>query len=82
MLLAWDAALRRRSVVAWCAFRIVCGGLVALGLFAWLAVWFKRNPWAALAMAVGCATNLASELGILSNRPGDPGPGGDGTGDS
>lgn len=71
MLARWDAAIRKRSLVAWWAFRGVCGFLVALGLFAWVGEWFTRNPWLGAAMAAQCVLVLAGELGILPNRSSD-----------
>lgn len=63
-----DSALRKRSVVAWVAFRAVTGSLVALGLYAWLGVWFERSIWLGASQAALCGLVLAHELGLLSRR--------------
>lgn len=68
MLAELDAALRRRSTVVWVAFRIVAGLLLALGLFVWVGLWFRRNFWAGMAQAVLCVIVLAHEAGILGSR--------------
>jgi hypothetical protein len=68
VLLGLDAAIRRRSVVGWLAFRTACGLLAALGLFCWLAVWFQRSPWLGAVMAINCGLVVAHELGMLGSR--------------
>ncbi len=68
MLAKLDAWLKCRSCIAWVAFRIVVGGLVALGLYAWLGVWFMRSVKLGLAQAFMCVLVLAHELGLLRPR--------------
>jgi hypothetical protein len=66
-----DAALHRRSLVAWIIFRAIAGLLVAVGLLAWLGVWFERHFWLGAAQAAMCVLVLARELDILPHRLGD-----------
>ena len=60
-----DSALRRRSPAGWYAFRTVAGLLLALGLFAWIGLWFQRGFWLGVTQAVICVLVLAHEFGIL-----------------
>jgi hypothetical protein len=63
-----DSALRRRSTVAWIAFRAVAGFLAAVGLFAWVGVWFQRGFWLGVSQAVMCSLVIAHECGLLRRR--------------
>jgi hypothetical protein len=65
MLVALDARLRARSVVAWFLFRATAGFFCAFGLFLWVGLWLQRSTWLGIAMAAQCVLALASELGIL-----------------
>lgn len=65
MLAKLDASLHARSWVAWVLFRTVAGLLVAIGLFAWVGVWFQRGFWLGVAQAAICVFVLAEEIGIL-----------------
>lgn len=60
-----DAALRRRSAIAWMTFRVFAGTLAALGLFCWIGLWFQRGFWLGVAQALMCIMVLANELGLL-----------------
>jgi hypothetical protein len=70
ILSAVDSSLKRRSLIAWVSFRTVAGLLVAIGAFAWLAVWFERDFWLGLAQTIMISLVLAHELGLLRRRSG------------
>lgn len=62
MLSRLDAAIGRRSNRLQLAFRVTAGALVAIGMFAWLGVWFQRSFWFGVIQAVILVDILFMEL--------------------
>jgi hypothetical protein len=46
-------------------WRSIAGFLGAVGLFAWLALWFEKSFWLGAAQAAFCGLYVAAEIGLI-----------------